>query len=224
MKKANKSADAFEHSGRPIPTNIKNSELIDARRAQIISGAIKLFREKDFHQTTVREIAEASGLTMGTMYNYVRSKADIIYIVYQHMNKILATDLKRSMDSVTDPKDKLRAAIKQNIETIYLHHDIILFLYTEGSCYDRKSLHSVLSQETKYIELFEELLRQSFVDENIHECRLKLTADLLSFIPIILTFRRWSLKRRFKSMEVVISELMNFIEFSIDFIKANKKK
>jgi len=50
---------------RDVKTRIKNPKLVDARRKQIIDGAIRIFSKKGFHASTVREIAEEAGLTMG---------------------------------------------------------------------------------------------------------------------------------------------------------------
>jgi AcrR family transcriptional regulator len=204
---------------KQVESYVRNQELITMRRQQIIDGAIKVFTSKGFHKSTVKEIAEASKLTMGTMYNYVRSKEDILYIVYDHMNSILMGGLKKAIDNVTDPKDELRAALKQNMDTIEKYQDIILFLYNESSAYDRKSLHTVLAQESQYVELFEEFLRKSFEGEKINESRLMIAADILAYVPVILALRRWSLKRRCDDMEIVKESILDLMEHAIQAIR-----
>ena len=42
----------------------------DARRSVILSAARDLFAKKDFRDVTVREIARAAGISIGTLYNY----------------------------------------------------------------------------------------------------------------------------------------------------------
>jgi AcrR family transcriptional regulator len=206
-------------SKKQVESNVRDLDLITRRRQQIIDGSIKVFTSKGFHKATVKEIAEASKLTMGTMYNYVRSKEDILYIVYDYMNSILMEGLKKAIDNVDDPKEELRAALKQNMDTIDKYQDIILFLYNESSAYDRKSLHTVLSQESQYVELFEEFLRKSFEGKKINESRLKVAADILAYVPVILALRRWSLKRRCADMEMVKESILDLMERSIEAIQ-----
>jgi len=43
---------------KQIPTTIKNKDLVEKRRGQIVLAAIKLFSQKGFHKTTLRELAE----------------------------------------------------------------------------------------------------------------------------------------------------------------------
>ena len=61
------SEQACREKGMEVQSTIKNKELILKRRQQIIKAASKLFFEKGFDRTTMREISRASGLTMGSL-------------------------------------------------------------------------------------------------------------------------------------------------------------
>ncbi len=203
-----------------VKTRIKNPDLIDIRRNQIIQGALKVFIAKGFHNSTVREIAEAAGLTMGSLYNYIRSKEDIIFIVYEQITRSLREDMETAIREAGTPEERLRAALRQNLITVYDYQDIIMFLYKESASLDKESIRIVLARETEYIELFEDLLRDYFSckGRKIEQTRLRVSADLLSYIPVIMTFRRWSLRRRFDSMEKVMDEILNFMLKGIEVI------
>jgi TetR/AcrR family transcriptional regulator, cholesterol catabolism regulator len=207
-----------EVAKKEVKTRIKNPKLIDRRRKEIIEGAIKVFSSKGFHSATVREIADASGLTMGSMYNYIRSKEDIIYIVYQYITKILRDEVTDAIAHINDPKERLKVALRQNLSTIYEYQDIVMFIYKASTFLDKESLHEVLAKETEYMELFENLLRDYFKGMAVDETRLRLAADLLAYIPVIVTFRRWSLRRRFESMDMVMKGIHDFILHGIEFI------
>jgi AcrR family transcriptional regulator len=203
---------------KKVETKIKNKCLINRKRQQIIDGATKTFVAKGFHKSTVNDIADAAGLSMGTLYNYINTKEDILYLVYDYITNILTKEMERAMSGIEDPKERLRAALKQNINTIYKYQDIVRFLYSESASYDRSTLHTVLSRETKYIELFEDLLKNCIDAQHIDEERLKLAADILAYMPVILPFRSWSLKRRFVSMENAKKLFMEHMNREIEFI------
>jgi AcrR family transcriptional regulator len=201
-----------------VKTRIKNASLIDRRRKQIIDGALRAFTAKGFHKATVREIAREAGLTMGSLYNYIRSKEDIIFIVYDYITGVLRDQMTAAIEGIDDPKERLKAAVWQNLNAVNEYQDIIMFLYKESSSLDRESLHSVLAREIEYVELFENLLRGYFKGREINETRIRIAADLMSYIPVIVTFRRWSLRRRFESMEIVMNHILDFVLRGIDFI------
>lgn len=202
---------------KKIESKIKNPKRINLRRQQIIKGAIKVFTAKGFYNATVREIADESGITEGTLYNYIRSKEDIIYIVYDYITDILRKDLENAIADIDDPKERLKAALLQNLKSIDQYQDIILFLYKESAALDRESLYTILARETRYIEMFEELIEEYLHGRNLNAIKIKIGADLLSYIPVIITFRRWSLRRRYESMDTVIDGILDFILHGIEF-------
>ncbi len=60
-----------------------NPELQSRRRAEIISAAEGCFLKRGFHQTSMQNIAAASGLSMGLLYRYFANKEAIIDAVAQ---------------------------------------------------------------------------------------------------------------------------------------------
>jgi AcrR family transcriptional regulator len=59
-------------------TITSREERIAARTSQILDGAAAVFAEKGFHRATTREIAQAAGVSEGTIYNYFDSKEDLL--------------------------------------------------------------------------------------------------------------------------------------------------
>jgi len=55
--------------------------LIQARRAQILSGAADVFSHKGFQGATIRAIAARAGVAEGTIYNYFSSKREILLAI-----------------------------------------------------------------------------------------------------------------------------------------------
>src|SRR5436309_1359279 len=53
-------------------------QLIAARRIQILDAATKVFAEKGFHPTTIKDIAREAGIADGTIYNYFENKTALM--------------------------------------------------------------------------------------------------------------------------------------------------
>ena len=64
-----------------IPTQVKNLALVEQRRRQIVDASVVLFIENGFHKTTTRQIAKASRISIGSLYEYIATKEDILYLV-----------------------------------------------------------------------------------------------------------------------------------------------
>ena len=64
---------------RKIPTTIKDQELVTQRRGEIIDVATRLFLERGFHKTSIRDIARACPFNLATCT--CASKEDILFLV-----------------------------------------------------------------------------------------------------------------------------------------------
>ena len=49
-----------------------------SREDEILAAAARIFREKGYHATSVRDIAESVGLLKGSLYHYIRSKEELL--------------------------------------------------------------------------------------------------------------------------------------------------
>lgn len=62
----------------------------ESRRDYIIRVASRLFRERGYERTTIRELASAVDLQSGSLFHYFASKDDILYaVIADAMQKIL---------------------------------------------------------------------------------------------------------------------------------------
>ena len=52
------------------------------RQDRITMAARKLFAEHGYDATTLRQVAESAGLGLGTLFNYISDKRDLIYLIF----------------------------------------------------------------------------------------------------------------------------------------------
>src|SRR3982074_2110193 len=76
-----------------IPTTVKNPERVAHRRTELIDVATKLFLERGFHNTSIRDIVRACTFNIASLYMYVSSKEDILYLVAQDLMNNIAREL-----------------------------------------------------------------------------------------------------------------------------------
>ena len=92
-----------------------------SRRIEIVRAAAKLFREKGFDGTTVRDIAGAVGMQSGSPFYYFESKHDILLAV---MEQGLRDGLERTEAAVNPsqtPPERFRALVRTHFGIL---HDI----------------------------------------------------------------------------------------------------
>src|SRR5438094_3667283 len=81
----------------PRVTAAAKARLEGTRRTQILAAAAVVFARKGFDRATVTEIARAAGLAEGSIYNYFRSKEELlVYIPRQLAQPVLVALLEQA--------------------------------------------------------------------------------------------------------------------------------
>lgn len=86
--------------------------------AQVIRDeAAKLFFERGYDATTLRQVASAAGLKVGSLYNHITSKEDLLQQIMGSVIDELLERVQASVATVTsgDPVDRLQAALAGHI-------------------------------------------------------------------------------------------------------------
>ena len=68
------------------------AQLIAARRNQILDAAAKVFAEKGFHPTTIKDIANEAGIAHGTIYNYFENKTALLLGIFDRMRALVVQE------------------------------------------------------------------------------------------------------------------------------------
>ncbi|MCL6517014.1 TetR/AcrR family transcriptional regulator [Alicyclobacillus sp.] len=129
---------------REIESDIKDAQLLAERRAVLCRVAARLFRKKGYDRTTIPEIAQEAGMSVGSIYRYVRRKEDIIYLLYHEVVGQLEKNVYRICQERLPPEEKLL----RFIDAYYRHIDT-----------NRDALHVGL-RDMGLFEGFRDLLQQ----------------------------------------------------------------
>ncbi|MFO7964823.1 MAG: TetR/AcrR family transcriptional regulator [Desulfobacterales bacterium] len=203
------------HRTRDIPTQIKNPELVERRRRQIADAAVRLFVLNGYDKTTTRQIARASRLSIGSLYEYFATKEDVLYLVMDTIYQ----EIEKALSSVCSKGAKGRNALKDLIRQYFLvcHRmsDYMLLLYQETHVLTREWRKRVLKNELGITGIFETIVRAVFEAKgykNPKSRHIQLTAHNISVMAHMWTFRRWALARDW--------DIEEYIEYQTGFIMA----
>lgn len=84
---------------------------------RIVSVATRLFYEKGYHATTMRQIAAGLDIKAGSLYNHFASKQDLLMrISYNTTRALLEGAEKRVEEAGGDPEARLRSFVEWHVE------------------------------------------------------------------------------------------------------------
>lgn len=81
------------------------------KRTQFFEVALKLFHEKGFKATTMRDIADRMGFKVANIYNYIDSKESLLEMYLFGTADEYHTAIDNVLASSYSPREKLRAVI-----------------------------------------------------------------------------------------------------------------
>lgn len=189
----------MSNGSKPIPSRVLDPQLVEARRLQIVQAAVVLFVEKGFHKTTTREIAKASGLGIGTLYEYIQSKEDVLYLVCAYIHGEVEHRLAEVRDASRSGREWLATSIRRFFHCVDELQDYVLLIYQETKSLPKERMHPVLEREEALVHLFEEILERGRADGSIpiDALSVKLIAHNIVVLGQMWTFRRWALHRHY---------------------------
>lgn len=80
----------------------------DERLQQILKTSAKIFAEKGFHRTSIRDISRATRMSLAGLYYYFGTKEELLFLIQEHC---FLTLLHR-WEKTADPKSDVRARIR----------------------------------------------------------------------------------------------------------------
>jgi AcrR family transcriptional regulator len=195
---------------RRVVSTVRSPQKVEDRRQQLVAAAIKVFLKKGFHETTVRDIGAAAGLTQGTIYNYVRSKDDILYLVCDEVVTAYQQAVREALENVVNSSARLDATIRAIIEAMYEHQDSILLIYHESHALDRRALHAILARVAAFNSFVGDVLTEAIGNTALAVKNRTLAVNIMTFLPTVVALRRWDLNGKV-SFEEIRDELTSFI-------------
>ncbi|WP_203335858.1 TetR/AcrR family transcriptional regulator [Nocardioides limicola] len=99
-----------------------------SRRGELLRIAARLFAEKGFKNTTVRDIADAAGILSGSLYHHFDSKESMVDEILSSFQDELFGRYDEVLSSDADARAKIDAAVRISFETIDSHgHEVAIF-------------------------------------------------------------------------------------------------
>ncbi len=163
-----------------IPSTVRDPKILAQRRAELVEVATTLFLEKGFHKTSIRDIARACPFNLAALYMYVSSKADILYLVAQHLVSEIIKALEPAGLTNLDSADALKYAFQTYCQVVNRYSRHIRLVYRELESLPKDARKPILTSMESLIEIFEKLLVRAIKAKEVRKVNVRLAAlDLL---------------------------------------------
>ncbi|HUQ55847.1 TetR/AcrR family transcriptional regulator [Lentzea sp.] len=105
---------------------------MSGRRQELLALAAKMFAERGYGQTTVRDIADAAGILSGSLYHHFDSKESMVDEILRTFLDELFTRYREIVDAGLGPKQALKALVVASFEAIDTRHAAVAIYQNEA--------------------------------------------------------------------------------------------
>ncbi len=205
--------DSSNRDAQEVITQIKNQKLVKERRRQIVDGAVKLFIKFGYHKTTTRALAKEIGISIGSLYEYVSTKDDVLYLVCIAIHSEVERGVQEALARPTIGKAALAEVIREYFLVCDRMSDHVLLMYQVTHFLPPKWQEKVLEAELRITNLFIEAMHELRTIGKLPQLRddtINLIGHNISVIGHTWTFRRWYFAKNF-TIEQYIKQQTEFI-------------
>ena len=191
-------------------SSVRNPVRVRERRAALVQAAVNVFAEKGYHASRVADVAKAAGLSQGSVYNYVSSKEDLLYMVTEDHLRGYERIVRSALAQATTPDEKLQALLRATIEAIFAYRKHYLVMLRELHLVERERRRGFMRLAAEQRQICEDILTEITGPDHFAPGQRRLTANILLFLPSLIVSRGWDLRGQVDEAEIT-EALMHFL-------------
>lgn len=154
-----------------LPLTTRRERRIAARQEQILDAAAHVFSHVGYERATTREIADEADVSEGTLYNYFKSKRDLLIAIAKNYADEVAADIATvEAETIEDMlaqlmEKRFKVGRERRLFMVFLHEarnnaDVHQY-YVEGA------IHRIIDETESRLKTLIEAGKMRDVDPNI---------------------------------------------------------
>lgn len=179
-------------------------------RAAIGEKAFALFVHHGYHATSVQEIADAAGVSVGSIFNYFETKEEILqWILETSQGEVeeelfkAETELSRG-EVIQDPKEFFLRIYLRYAESILKIEQFLLLAYQETKSLSRSQRAPLFARERRVADLLIAAMKPGIERGIFSDEGLEVRAHWLIMLAHAWALRGWALHHRFTPEEYAL--------------------
>jgi TetR/AcrR family transcriptional regulator len=136
--------------------NVQGASRADA----ILLGAARVFSAKGFAAASMREVAQASGASLGSIYHHFENKDDILRAIICENFRRVAGSVEERLKGVREPRQQLELFVENHVEFFARHLDEMRVMSHELDSLAGEAGEEVVKLRRAYTQVARDILRR----------------------------------------------------------------
>jgi len=187
---------------RKLTSQVTDEKRLVEGKERIATAAANLFLDGGYHNTSVREIAQKAGLSVGSVFNYFTSKEEILFFLFsRNQERTEATlrdqraEFERLKEEGVGPKELLWLAYESYVRLVSELRRYTVLGYQELKSLTVAERRRILEGEERIQHFIEEVIAYGIEKGTFPPGDIDLKAHCLLVLAQSWAVRHWALKR-----------------------------
>jgi AcrR family transcriptional regulator len=132
----------------------------DQKLEHILRTSARIFAEKSYHSTSMRDIARATGVSLAGLYHYCKSKEELLFLIQDHCFGRVLERFEQRIDGIDDPLTKLHIFIDNHLSFFAANMSEMKVLSHEAESLEGELHLHVSTKKERYAKLARKILRE----------------------------------------------------------------
>ena len=133
----------------------------DQKLEFILRNAARIFAEKNYHSTTMRDISRATGVSLAGLYHYCKSKEELLFLIQDNCFGHVLERLEQRLKETTQPVAKLRFVIENHLSFFAANMAEMKVLSHEADSLAGEMHEHVSGKKQQYTKLVRQILSEA---------------------------------------------------------------
>ncbi|MBA2732039.1 MAG: TetR/AcrR family transcriptional regulator [Acidobacteria bacterium] len=138
-----------------------NFSRYDQKLEFILRNAARIFAEKGYHSTTMRDISRETQVSLAGLYHYCRSKEELLFLIQDNCFGHVLERLEQRLRETTEPIEKLRLVIENHLSFFAANMAEMKVLSHEADSLAGEMHVHVSGKKQQYTQLVRQILSEA---------------------------------------------------------------
>ena len=144
-----------------MSTNVSSDlSRYDKKLEHILRTAARIFAEKSYHSTSMRDISRATGVSLAGLYHYCKSKEELLFLIQDHCFGRVLERLEQRTKGISDSFEKLRIFIDNHLSFFAANMAEMKVLSHEAESLGGDLHKHVSTKKERYARVARKILRE----------------------------------------------------------------
>lgn len=144
----------------------------DDKLARILQTAAAIFADKGYHDTSIRDISRATGVSLSGLYYYFKSKEELLFLIQDHCFATVLENAQALLAQQKDPTVRLHLFIENHLRYFVSNMKEMKVLSHEAWSLSGDYRRLVNARKRQYTDMLVQILEKLAPAESAMDPRL----------------------------------------------------